>query len=68
VAPKTREAVGSGAAVRGIRGVLSDKLNALLFSVASVWEIVIKVQSGRLRLSEDDAANYIRTVRIIKTL
>lgn len=33
---------------RAIRNILADSTNQLYFSVASVWEIAIKVNAGRL--------------------
>jgi len=33
------------------RSLLLDKLNILMLSVASIWEIQIKLQTGKLRLS-----------------
>jgi PIN domain nuclease of toxin-antitoxin system len=40
--------------------ILSDPANTLVLSVASAWEIAIKVQSGKLRIPED-SATYIPT-------
>ncbi len=39
---------------------LADPDNTLIFSVASAWEIAIKIQLGKLRLPED-TATYVRT-------
>lgn len=33
---------------RAVRNILTDSTNQLYFSVASVWEIAIKVNAGRL--------------------
>ena len=38
--------------------IMADPRNTLVLSVASAWEIAIKVQLGKLRLPED-AASYV---------
>ena len=38
------------------RAVMSNPGNTLILSVASAWEIAIKVQAGKLRLPSDAAA------------
>jgi PIN domain nuclease of toxin-antitoxin system len=40
--------------------ILSDPANTLVLSVASAWEIAIKVQSGKLRIPEDSATYIYR--------
>ena len=35
-----------------VRDIISDSSNILYFSVASSWEIIIKVQTGKLSLPE----------------
>ena len=34
--------------------VMEDASNTLLFSVASVWELAIKSESGKLRITLDE--------------
>jgi PIN domain nuclease of toxin-antitoxin system len=36
-----------------VRGILEDESNTLLFSSASVCELIIKIQSGKLRIPEE---------------
>ena len=36
-----------------IRNVLSDPRNEILISIAGVWELTIKISSGKLTLSDD---------------
>jgi PIN domain nuclease of toxin-antitoxin system len=35
------------------REILADESNILLLSSASVWELIIKIQSGKLRIPEE---------------
>jgi PIN domain nuclease of toxin-antitoxin system len=51
---------GSPQISRKAHRILSDPTNTLVLSVASAWEIAIKVQSGKLRIPED-AATYVPT-------
>src|ERR1035438_1654403 len=39
-----------------VREVLADGSNTLLFSSASVWALIIKIQSGKLRIPEEPEA------------
>src|ERR1035441_8237276 len=39
-----------------VRELLADGSNTLLFSSASVWELIIKIQSGKLRIPEEPEA------------
>jgi len=45
---------------RKARRVMADPANTVILSVASAWEIAIKVQLGKLRLP-GSAASYVRT-------
>ena len=38
----------------GVMELMEDPSNTLLFSIASIWEIVIKAESGKLRITIDE--------------
>jgi PIN domain nuclease of toxin-antitoxin system len=44
---------------RKAKRIMTDPANSLVLSVASAWEIAIKVQLGKLRLP-GDAASYVQ--------
>ena len=48
---------------RQARSVLLDRQNTLYLSVASAWEIVIKYQSGKLRLPDTPEPFLRRTLQ-----
>ena len=48
---------------RRVRQLLSDPANSLYLSVASAWEMTLKVQSGKLGLPA--AAGQVERLRIV---
>lgn len=48
----------------GARALLRDPANELFLSIASVWEVGIKVSTGKLTLSEPLEAYFFEQMRI----
>lgn len=47
-----------------VRQILADGSNTLLFSSASVWELIVKIQSGKLRIPEEPGAFIARRLAL----
>jgi len=47
-----------------VREILADGSNTLPFSSASVWELIVKIQSGKLRMPEEPEAFIVRRLAL----